>query len=169
MVAIRSRVCRRKLEWLHYVAPCGSDRFAGCREGELARQTTCGWPRQGWTRQGEWRFDPAQWPDPAGLVAELDRLGVKLMVSVWPTVNPASENYAEMEDLGLLVGSERASACTCRSGTRARLIRQWPATTTPRTPGPGVHLVQGQGWLLQIRRPGLVAGCLRARTPAASS
>jgi hypothetical protein len=122
-----------------------------------------------WTRQGEWRFDPAQWPDPAGLVAELDRLGVKLMVSVWPTVNPASENYAEMEDLGLLVASERASACTCRSGTRARLIRQWPATTTPRTPGPGVHLVQGQGWLLQIRRPGLVAGCLRARTPAASS
>src|ERR1022692_4265820 len=107
MVAIRSRVCRRKLEWLHYVAPCGSDRFAGCREGELARQTTCGWPRQGWTRQGEWRFDPAQWPDPAGLVAELDRLGVKLMVSVWPTVNPASENYAEMEDLGLLVDNER--------------------------------------------------------------
>jgi alpha-D-xyloside xylohydrolase len=60
-----------------------------------------------WTRQGEWRFDPAQWPDPAGMVAELDRIGVKLMVSIWPTVNPASENYAEMEDLGLLVASER--------------------------------------------------------------
>jgi alpha-D-xyloside xylohydrolase len=60
-----------------------------------------------WTRQGDWRFDPAEWPDPAGMVAELDRLGVKLMVSVWPTVNPASENYAEMEELGLLVASER--------------------------------------------------------------
>jgi alpha-D-xyloside xylohydrolase len=60
-----------------------------------------------WTRQGEWRFDPTEWPDPAGMIAELDRLGVKLMVSVWPTVNPASENYAEMEDLGLLVASER--------------------------------------------------------------
>jgi alpha-D-xyloside xylohydrolase len=60
-----------------------------------------------WTRQGEWRFDPAEWPDPAGMVAELDRLGVKLMVSIWPTVNPASENYAEMENLGLLVANER--------------------------------------------------------------
>jgi alpha-D-xyloside xylohydrolase len=60
-----------------------------------------------WTRQGEWRFDPREWPDPEAMVAELDRMGVKLMVSIWPTVNPASENYAEMEDLGLLVGSER--------------------------------------------------------------
>jgi alpha-D-xyloside xylohydrolase len=59
-----------------------------------------------WTRQGEWRFDPAEWPDPAGLVAELNRMGVKLMVSIWPTVNPASENYAEMAELGLLVASE---------------------------------------------------------------
>lgn len=60
-----------------------------------------------WTRQGDWRFDPEEWPDPAGMVAELDRLGVKLMVSVWPTVNPASDNYAEMNDLGLLVANER--------------------------------------------------------------
>jgi alpha-D-xyloside xylohydrolase len=60
-----------------------------------------------WTRQGDWRFDPAEWPDPAGMVAELDKLGVKLMVSIWPTVNPASENYDEMADLGLLVASER--------------------------------------------------------------
>jgi alpha-D-xyloside xylohydrolase len=60
-----------------------------------------------WTRQGDWRFDPGQWPDPAGMIAELDRLGVKLMVSVWPTVNPASENHAEMTELGLLAANER--------------------------------------------------------------
>ena len=60
-----------------------------------------------WTRQGEWRFEPQEWPDPGAMVAELDRMGVKLMVSIWPTVNPASENYAEMEDLGLLVDNER--------------------------------------------------------------
>lgn len=60
-----------------------------------------------WTRQGEWRFDPDEWPDPAGMVAELDRLGVKLMVSIWPTVNPASANYAEMTELGLLTAAER--------------------------------------------------------------
>lgn len=29
------------------------------------------------------------------------------MVSIWPTVNPASENYAEMTDQGLLVANER--------------------------------------------------------------
>jgi alpha-D-xyloside xylohydrolase len=60
-----------------------------------------------WTHQGDWRFEPKEWPDPSAMVAELDALGVKLMVSVWPTVNPASENYAEMDDLGLLVASER--------------------------------------------------------------
>ena len=24
-----------------------------------------------WTRQGEWKFDPNDWPDPEGMVAEL--------------------------------------------------------------------------------------------------
>jgi alpha-D-xyloside xylohydrolase len=63
-----------------------------------------------WTRQGEWRFDPAEWPDPGAMVAELSRLGVRLMVSVWPTVNPDSENYQKMGDQGLLVENERGPA-----------------------------------------------------------
>ena len=58
-----------------------------------------------WTHQGEWRFDPAEWPDPQAMVDELRDLGVELVVSVWPTVNPNSENYAEMARRGLLVGS----------------------------------------------------------------
>jgi alpha-D-xyloside xylohydrolase len=56
-----------------------------------------------WTRQGEWRFDAAEWPDPQAMVDELRELGAELMVSVWPTVNPNSANYAEMERRGLLV------------------------------------------------------------------
>jgi alpha-D-xyloside xylohydrolase len=56
-----------------------------------------------WTRQGEWRFDPAEWPDPQAMVDELRELGIELMVSIWPTVNPNSENYAEMDTRGLLV------------------------------------------------------------------
>jgi alpha-D-xyloside xylohydrolase len=56
-----------------------------------------------WTRQGEWRFDPDEWPDPQAMVDELRELGVELMVSVWPTVNPNSANYAEMDRAGLLV------------------------------------------------------------------
>ena len=43
---------------------------------------------------------------------EFARRGLPLSVivvdsSIWPTVNPASETYAEMEDLGLLVANER--------------------------------------------------------------
>lgn len=60
-----------------------------------------------WSRQGEWEFDPAEWPDPQAMVDELRAMGVEVMVSVWPTVNPASCNYAEMEDQGLLVGNVR--------------------------------------------------------------
>lgn len=60
-----------------------------------------------WTRQGEWRFDPIEWPDPTEMVKELDAMGVKLMVSVWPTVNPLAETYQEMEGAGLLVANEQ--------------------------------------------------------------
>ncbi|MGX7828016.1 glycoside hydrolase family 31 protein [Actinokineospora sp. 24-640] len=57
-----------------------------------------------WTHLGDWRFDPAQWPDPDAMIAELDELGVKLMVSVWPSVSPLSENFPAMREQGLLVG-----------------------------------------------------------------
>jgi alpha-D-xyloside xylohydrolase len=60
-----------------------------------------------WTVQGDWRHDPEAFPDPAGMVRELEEMGVKLMVSVWPTVNPDSENYEEMWQRGLLVRNER--------------------------------------------------------------
>lgn len=56
-----------------------------------------------WARQGEWKFDPQEWPAPQEMVDELRSLGVELMVSVWPTVNPNSANYAEMDRQGLLV------------------------------------------------------------------
>ena len=60
-----------------------------------------------WTRQGEWKFDPKYWPDPAAMVRELEEMGTKLMVSVWPSVEPKSENFAEMRDRDLLVRTER--------------------------------------------------------------
>ncbi|HTK10944.1 MAG TPA: TIM-barrel domain-containing protein, partial [Ktedonobacteraceae bacterium] len=60
-----------------------------------------------WTLQGDWRFDPVAWPDPAAMVQELESMGVKALVSVWPTVNPLSENYDKMLERGLLLRTER--------------------------------------------------------------
>jgi alpha-D-xyloside xylohydrolase len=60
-----------------------------------------------WTLQGEWRFDPELWPNPAEMVRELEEMGVKLMVSIWPTVNPMSANFPIMGQRGLLIRSER--------------------------------------------------------------
>jgi alpha-D-xyloside xylohydrolase len=40
-------------------------------------------------------------------VCELESLGIKVMVSIWPTVNPDSENFAELERRNLLVRAER--------------------------------------------------------------
>ena len=53
-----------------------------------------------WTMMGDWKFDPVDWPDPAAMVQELDELGVKVMVSVWPSVNPNSPNYEIMRKRG---------------------------------------------------------------------
>jgi alpha-D-xyloside xylohydrolase len=55
-----------------------------------------------WTRQGDWQFDPKCWPDPARMVQNLEKLGVKVMVSVWPTVNRQSSNYQEMWSKGFI-------------------------------------------------------------------
>lgn len=41
------------------------------------------------------------------MVKELDDLGVELMVSIWPTVDKTSENYAEMLENGYLIQVER--------------------------------------------------------------
>ena len=60
-----------------------------------------------WSAMGDYRFDDSEWPDPDAMVAELRALGVELMVSVWPTMSPLSENYAEFFDRGLLVGADQ--------------------------------------------------------------
>lgn len=59
-----------------------------------------------WTLEGTWAFDPQYWPDPAAMVKELESMGTKLMVSVWPTVSVHSPNYQEMKELGYLVTAE---------------------------------------------------------------
>lgn len=59
-----------------------------------------------WTQQGEWKFDPKYWPDPGAMCRELEEMGIRLVVSVWPTINPASENYQTMSEANMLVRTE---------------------------------------------------------------
>lgn len=56
-----------------------------------------------WTAQGNWDFDPADWPDPAGMVRELEEMGIKTMVSVWPRIEDRSRHAAPMRDGGMLL------------------------------------------------------------------
>ncbi len=65
-----------------------------------------------WPMQGDWKFDLRHWPDPDGMVKELSALGIELMVSIWPTVDKRSENYAKMLEEGFLVRVERGIRTT---------------------------------------------------------
>jgi alpha-D-xyloside xylohydrolase len=65
-----------------------------------------------WPYQGDWRFDETYWPDPKAMVDELHGMGIKVCVSVWPSVDKKSENFAEMYERGLLIRTERGGAQT---------------------------------------------------------
>ncbi len=59
-----------------------------------------------WTEQGEWKFDPKYWPKPEEMCDELKAMGIQPVVSIWPTINPNSENYAKMDEENMLVRTE---------------------------------------------------------------
>jgi len=56
-----------------------------------------------WRNHGDWSFDPDYFPDPAAMVKELEGMGIKVMVSIWPTIDTHSVNYYEMKEKGLLI------------------------------------------------------------------
>ncbi len=60
-----------------------------------------------WTVQGDWTFDEKYWPDPKAMVDELHSMGIKVMVSVWPTVDKRSVHFYDMLERGLLMKNER--------------------------------------------------------------
>lgn len=78
-----------------------------------------------WPHQGDWKFDERCWPDPGkttfhhqlgarqlisgidAMVKELTDLKIELMVSIWPTVDRLSDNYAEMLEHGYLIRVDR--------------------------------------------------------------
>ncbi len=60
-----------------------------------------------WPKMGDFRFEEEFWPDPSAMVAELESLGMKTMVSVWPQVSLESENYDRMRHENFLAVSDR--------------------------------------------------------------
>ncbi|KAK0620257.1 family 31 glycoside hydrolase [Immersiella caudata] len=46
-------------------------------------------------------------PDPDSMIAEIRSLGIKLMVSIWPTVDARSKNHSQMLASGLLIRQDR--------------------------------------------------------------
>ncbi len=65
-----------------------------------------------WTVQGDWKFDTKYWPDPKAMIDELHSMGIKVIVSVWPSVDRRSENFWPMMEKGLLIKTERGAAQT---------------------------------------------------------
>ena len=60
-----------------------------------------------WTEQGDYKFDSRYFPNVKEMCDELHSMGVKLVVSMWPTINPNSENYAYMRDNNMLIRTSR--------------------------------------------------------------
>ena len=65
-----------------------------------------------WNYQGDWSFDPEYWPDPKAMTDELREMGIRVMVSVWPTVDTRSENFKEFSDSGFLIRTNRGLSQT---------------------------------------------------------
>ncbi|GLY98630.1 glycoside hydrolase family 31 protein [Actinoplanes sp. NBRC 103695] len=53
---------------------------------------------------GTWRFDPARFPDPRGMIDQLHDQGFSVMLWLAPFVSPDSATFRELARRGLLVG-----------------------------------------------------------------
>ncbi len=63
-----------------------------------------------WTMQGDFKFEPRDWPDPDAMVKELKEMGIETVVSVWPTIDERSENFGKMNANGYLVRADRGNS-----------------------------------------------------------
>ena len=116
-----------------------------------------------WTQLGDWRFEPSEWPDPQAMVDELEEMGVRLAVSVWPSVSVLSANYQHMLNAGYFISNERGGPYHA----------DWPDRhATTRVPCFFLRLYERRrsrvrlgavaGQLLPVRYQDLLVGRLRA-------
>ncbi len=105
-----------------------------------------------WPQQGEWKFDKRYWPDPRAMVEELNQMGIRTMVSIWPTVDVRSENYVEMLEKNYFIRGER--------GTDVIQMCRGAETYYDTNPSGGgrIRIFQNQAELLCLRDQGFLAG-----------
>lgn len=60
------------------------------------------WPQDLW---GQKTLDPERFPDPRGMMTELHQMHSRLMISIWPNMNPGGDNWREMRTQGYLLGN----------------------------------------------------------------
>ncbi|MBO6758784.1 MAG: glycoside hydrolase family 31 protein [Roseibium sp.] len=87
-----------------------------------------------WTRGGEGRINPADFPDPAAMVDELKSMGMMPMISIWPAVNANAENFTEMRDAGYLIEHRRgvqASSIFLDANSEGRVPLSFYDATNP--------------------------------------
>ncbi|KAL1704236.1 glycoside hydrolase family 31 protein [Schizophyllum commune] len=77
-----------------------------------------------WKYQGDWSFNPEYWPDPEGMAEKVKELtGAEMMASLWPSVEDNSENYAALQEQGLLATTRDGTGVTDSfAGAYTRLI-----------------------------------------------
>jgi alpha-D-xyloside xylohydrolase len=61
------------------------------------------WPNELW---GQKTLDPARFPDPQKMTDELHHMHARLMISIWPIMNPGGDNWREMREGGFLLGNQ---------------------------------------------------------------
>ena len=111
-----------------------------------------------WKYLGDWSFHSVDWPDPAAMVNELESMGTKLMVSIWPCLSPLSPNYQPMLERGLLISSEQGltfHATWPERGVGASIGTAFYDSTNPR--GARYIWEQIEKSYFKDRSPGLLA------------
>jgi alpha-D-xyloside xylohydrolase len=61
------------------------------------------WPNDLW---GQKTLDPERFPNPKEMMTDLHNLNTRLMISIWPIMNPGGDNWREMHDAGFLLGNQ---------------------------------------------------------------
>lgn len=60
-----------------------------------------------WKYQGDWKMDSRYFPEPKKMTQKLKDMGIRLMASVWPTVDRRGATYTLLEEEGGLITAER--------------------------------------------------------------